>query len=57
MGSVSQLFKEVVMETAGLWTFIVSVFVVGLGAGFWLQGKIDASHQNVKFHSEFEDAA
>jgi hypothetical protein len=57
MGSVSQLFKEVVMETAGLWTFIVSVIVVGLGAGFWLQGKIDASHQNVKFHSEFEDAA
>ena len=38
----------------GVYAFIAGVIVVGIGSGFWLQGKLESSHQNVKLPSAFE---
>ena len=38
---------------AGVYTFIAGAIVVGFGVGFWLQGKLDASNQNITLPSAF----
>ena len=38
---------------AGLYTFIAGVIVVGVGIGFWLQAKLEKSHQDIKLPSAF----
>lgn len=42
---------------AGVYTFIGGVIIVGVGIGFWLQGKLEETDQNVKLPSAFKHAA
>ena len=42
------------MDYIGVWGFIAGVIVIGLGTGFWLQTKLENSHQNIKLPSAFE---
>jgi len=37
----------------GVYTFIAAVIVVGVGIGFWLQEKLEASHQDVRLPSVY----
>ena len=36
---------------AGVYTFIAGVIVVGVGVGFWLQGMLEETHQDVHLPS------
>ena len=38
---------------AGVYTFIAGVIVVGVGIGFWLQAKLEKTHQDIKLPSAF----
>ena len=40
-----------------LYVFIGAVVVVGVGIGFWLQGMLEESHQDVKLPSAMETRA
>lgn len=35
----------------GVYAFIGGVIVIGVGLGFWLQVKLDATHQGIRFPS------
>lgn len=41
----------------GVYSFIAVVTIVGVSIGFWLQGKLEASNQDVKLPSAFKNAA
>jgi hypothetical protein len=36
-----------------VYVFIAGVVVVGVGIGLWLDGKLDATHQNIRRPSPF----
>jgi hypothetical protein len=36
---------------------MISVTVIGIGLGIWLQNKLEATHQNVKTATPFKKAA
>jgi hypothetical protein len=42
---------------AGVYVFIAGTIVVGVGLGFWLQGKLEATDQNIKLPSVYDNAA
>jgi hypothetical protein len=42
---------------AGAYVFIAGTIVVGVGLGFWLQGKLEETDQNIKLPSVYDRAA
>ena len=38
----------------GVYCLIAGVIVVGIGIGFWLQERLEATHQNVKLASAYK---
>jgi hypothetical protein len=43
------------MMSIGLCVFVLGVIALGLGIGFWLQGKLAASGQLIKLPSPFDE--
>lgn len=41
----------------GVYSFIGGVIIVGVGLGFWLQVKLEETHQNIKLPSAMDEAA
>jgi hypothetical protein len=41
----------------GVYLFIGGVICTGVGLGLWLQGKLEATHQNIQLPSAFKEAA
>jgi hypothetical protein len=37
----------------GVYCFIGGVIIVGLGIGFWLQAKLEETHQDVSYRGAF----
>jgi hypothetical protein len=38
---------------AGVYAFIAGVIGVGVGIGFWLQAKLEKTHQDIRLPSAF----
>jgi len=41
----------------GVYVFIGGTIAVGAGLGFWLQGKLEETHQDIQLPSAFKNAA